>query len=90
MTPAEVCSLLRSAIAPDTCPDGIVVPATKAWRSALIEAHKTEAPFIERMGSFLDDTRCSFCFEGVPIFFAGEDDGIEPFAVSRRLVGGVK
>jgi hypothetical protein len=63
-------------------PDGIVVPNTRATVRAAEGA--ADLGWIVREGSYTDPARACFFIAGVPLFFAGEDDGIEPYAISRR------
>lgn len=67
----------------DLEPDGVIVPATVTCIAA-VSAAADLGILVNRDGSFTDLFRATYTVGGVPIFFAGADGGIEPFAITRR------
>lgn len=83
MNNALLLAVRRLHDAHDLDADGVVVPATIECIAAVV-ACAEEGPVVVRDGSFTDAFRAAFTILGIPIFFAGSDGGIDPFAITRR------
>jgi hypothetical protein len=81
---------VRRAHEQDLSVEGVVVPAVGVVVAAVIAASELDGRgVVKRDGSLIDAWRSSFSVFGIPIFFAGSDGGIEPFAITRRPHRGI-
>lgn len=86
-TPPEKAAAMVNAIfravdnllrADGALPDGVVVPRVGACIAAVWAGTSLHPAAVHR-------SPAGFIVGGVPIFFAGADPAVEPFAISRRI-----